>query len=267
MFLSAKTAQQISNDDTVWIDICADHATGWVRGAHLVAFDDIVESSGDTGGLLPSIERLNAALAGTGIGSDRRIIIYDDQNNLCASRLAWTLIECGLESVFLIDGGQKALVESGLEFTQEATPEDDRKVELAYQGQHCCRADDILSTLEDPSCRPLDARSKAEYLGTDVRSRHGGHIPGAIHLDWQECVSPDDPAYLKPRPDLVRLLKERGIKPGQTLYLYCQTHRRSSLVFCILRMLGYRHIKGYPGAWSDWGNRDDLPHETSVNAT
>ncbi len=263
MFLNARTAQQIANENTVWIDICDDHTPGWVRGAHLVAFDEIVASEGDTGGLLPPIEQLNAALAGTGIGPDRRIVIYDDQNNLCASRLAWTLIECGLEKVFLVDGGQKALVASGIEFTQEATPEDSRKVALAYQGQHCCRADDILCNLEDTSHRPLDARSEEEYLGTDVRSRHGGHIPGAIHLDWQECVSPDDPAYLKPRSELLRLLEKRGIEPGQTLYLYCQTHRRSSLLFCILRMLGYRQIKGYPGAWSDWGNRDDLPHETS----
>jgi len=263
MFLSAAEALQ-SEESTVWIDLCEDRSDGWLSGAHLVAFDDIVSSEGDTGGLLPPIDHLNKVLAHSGVGPDKRVVIYDDQNNLCASRLAWTLIECGLKEVCLVDGGKKALRSAGAKLVHTRTTPSDDTVELSYTGAYTSSAEDILCVLDDPAHRPLDARTAEEFHGQDVRSAHGGHIPGAIHLDWQECVSPEDPAFLRPREELEQLLENRGIHQGQTLYLYCQTHRRSSLLFCILRMLGYRHLKGYPGAWSDWGNRADLPkHHTT----
>lgn len=265
MFLSAAEALSFNDADTVWLDLCADRSDGWLKGAHLIEFDDIVSSEGETSGLLPPMDRLNQVLAHTGVGPDKRVIVYDDQNGLCSSRLAWTLIECGLESVFLVDGGKKALKAAGGElFSQAETPANDDTATLAYSGNHCCSAEDILCVLDDPDHRPLDARSAKEFHGEDIRSAAGGHIPGAIHLDWQECLSPEDPAYLRPRDELEDLLKSRGIHPGQTLYVYCQTHRRSSLLFCILRMLGYRQIKGYPGAWSDWGNRAELPKHTTA---
>jgi thiosulfate/3-mercaptopyruvate sulfurtransferase len=40
---------------------------------------------------------------------------------------------------------------------------------------------------------------------------------------------------------------------------YCQTHHRSSLTWFVLHLLGYERCKGYPGSWSDWGNRHDTP--------
>ena len=45
------------------------------------------------------------------------------------------------------------------------------------------------------------------------------------------------------------------------IVVYCQTHHRSSHTFMVLRHLGYERVRGYPGAWSDWGNRQDTPVE------
>jgi thiosulfate/3-mercaptopyruvate sulfurtransferase len=30
-------------------------------------------------------------------------------------------------------------------------------------------------------------------------------------------------------------------------------------MYVALRALGYPRVKGYPGSWSDWGNRGDTP--------
>ena len=45
--------------------------------------------------------------------------------------------------------------------------------------------------------------------------------------------------------------------------VYCQTHHRSSHTYIALKSLGYPRIKGYPGAWSEWGNSTDTPVEAS----
>ncbi|MCW8881174.1 MAG: sulfurtransferase, partial [Sedimenticola sp.] len=32
-----------------------------------------------------------------------------------------------------------------------------------------------------------------------------------------------------------------------------------SLTYIMLKSLGFPRVKGYPGSWSDWGNRQDTP--------
>ena len=59
------------------------------------------------------------------------------------------------------------------------------------------------------------------------------------------------------RNDLDRL----GVTPDRQIITYCQTHHRSSLIYVVLKHLGYDKVKGYPGSWSDWGNRQDTPVE------
>ena len=74
----------------------------------------------------------------------------------------------------------------------------------------------------------------------------------------------DAPDTLRPDEEILALLAEHGItrENSHTLVVYCQSHRRSSLMFSVLKHLGFTDVRGYPGAWSDWGNRDDLPIES-----
>ncbi|MFW5452932.1 rhodanese-like domain-containing protein [Thioalkalivibrio sulfidiphilus] len=46
--------------------------------------------------------------------------------------------------------------------------------------------------------------------------------------------------------------------------VYCQTHHRSAHTWLMLRHLGFERVRGYPGAWSDWGNAPDVPVETGT---
>jgi thiosulfate/3-mercaptopyruvate sulfurtransferase len=42
---------------------------------------------------------------------------------------------------------------------------------------------------------------------------------------------------------------------------HCQTHHRSAHSFFVLKFLGFPTVRGYPGSWSEWGNRPDTPIE------
>jgi thiosulfate/3-mercaptopyruvate sulfurtransferase len=52
-----------------------------------------------------------------------------------------------------------------------------------------------------------------------------------------------------------------GATPDREVIAYCQTHHRSSHTYVVLKSLGFTRIKGYPGAWSEWGNLPDTPIE------
>jgi thiosulfate/3-mercaptopyruvate sulfurtransferase len=52
-----------------------------------------------------------------------------------------------------------------------------------------------------------------------------------------------------------------GITGDKEIIVYCQSHHRSAHTYILLKQLGYRRIRGYPGAWSDWGNQADTPIE------
>ena len=112
--------------------------------------------------------------------------------------------------------------------------------------------------------RGLDARSPGEYDGTTVRSARGGHIPGAVHYEWTRAMDRTRNLRLRPLAELTDELALQGITPGHEVVTYCHTHHRSAYSYAVLRILGYARVRGYPGSWSDWGNREDTPVGTTA---
>lgn len=237
--------------------------------AQWIDFNQIVRNEGDRAGLLPENDAFNRALAQTGITTRSTVFLFDDSKGLAASRLAWSLALCGIKEIYLIDGGREALMAEGWPLANATFTPDKPASDLTYDlSKHHCHAEAIAEQLGEPDgWLIIDARSEEEYRGTDRRSRNAGHIPGAIHFDWQWFFDPEKPGYLLPDETIRARLKEKGItanpkkRKARTIAVYCQSHRRSSLMFCVLKHLGFKDVRGYPGAWSDWGNRDDLPAE------
>lgn len=263
LFVDPDTLYNISNYEDVQIvavDSESDFVAGHIGGAHRIDLGLLVADQGPLHGLLPEPQVVADVCSSVGLRNNATIVAYDQVGDVRAARFLYTLDAMGHDHIALLDGGLSAWVHSGYELVDGESNPEPSHFSVARRDEAIADHNWIKSHLDNDNFAVLDVRSADEYAGRDVRSARGGHVPGAANLDWQQLKNAD--GRLKSQGEIEALLAERGIKPDQQIVTYCQSHMRSSYAYLVLKALGYDQVRGYPGAWSDWGNREDTPVET-----
>ncbi len=249
------------------VDLCIKPETylaGHVPGAVYLDYARIVAKRPPaTAGLLPGPGELSAALSEIGLTPERHVVAYDDEGGGRASRLLWTLAALGHERLSLLDGGLHAWAHEGHPLARGAErPTPARYEARVVRTELVADTDWILAHLDDPHVVLVDCRTPAEYRGEKRFADRGGHIPGAVNFEWTEAMDRDRHLRLRPAGWLRERLEGLGVTPDKEVVTYCQTHHRSAHTWLVLTWLGYPRVRGYPGSWSEWGNRTDTPVET-----
>lgn len=256
-------AAELDLPGRVIVDLCRPeiYAAGHIPGAVSLAFPSIVRVQAPVMGLLPDETKLSAVLSELGITPDTHVIAYDDEGGGKASRFLWTLAAIGHKQWSLLNGGLHAWTGNGHPLTTTPSVATPSNYSARYTGQVVAERAYILDHLKDSATVIVDARSPGEYNGSDVRAERGGHIPGAVNFDWQLGMDRNRGLRLRSADELLPKLAALGITPDKEAIAYCHTHHRSALTFVMLKALGFERVRGYPGSWSDWGNRADTPIE------
>ncbi len=236
---------------------------GHVPGAAFVQQEVIAEQRDGVGALLPDPELVAADLAELGVSEETPVVVYDGGRGTWSSRLFWALEYVGHEQVHLLDGGLVAWEQAGRELSQEievptrgdftADVREELLADKEYVEEHL-ESDDVLI---------LDARSPEEYRGEDVRSERGGHVPGAVNLDWVNNSGQDDPRF-RPVEELSQVYEEAMQGHDGTTVTLCQAGFRAAHSYVALRILGYENARMYDGSWTEWGNDEDAPIESEA---
>jgi thiosulfate/3-mercaptopyruvate sulfurtransferase len=118
---------------------------------------------------------------------------------------------------------------------------------------------DVLSAVDRPGVKIVDARTTAEIEGRDLRSiKRGGAVPSSVPVYWEDLLDPETKTF-KPADEIRKIFETRGIQPSQEVIAYCQVGMRASVDLFALHLIGHTRLRNYYGAWEEWGNRDDLP--------
>ena len=198
-----------------------------------------------------------------GIGNDTQVVAYDNMGGLYAARLWWALDYHGHSKCRVLNGGFRKWYEEGRPVSMEMRHIERAQFTVrAVRNDTCARLDDVRAAIDDYDSVIWDVRAKGEHTGEDRRAnKHGGHIPGATHLDWQDVtVSPPvRSGLLLPADEISRKLTEVEIVPEKRVITHCQAGIRAAQAAFVLRLMGYPRALNYDASWAEWGNRDDTP--------
>ncbi len=255
---------KLGNEEFFVIDLCKPeiYVQSHIPGSVHVDYSQIVATEKPVMGLLPNPAQLGETLSALGLTRDHHVVAYDDEGGGRAARLLWTLEACGHERLSLLNGGLHAWVAErcplrpGSDTRPRSTYRADRNEQVIADRVY------ITGILGNPEVALLDARSADEYRGIKRFAERGGHIPGAVNLDWMQTMDNTRALRFKPAEALRTTLAALAVTPEKEIICYCQSHHRSAHSYIMLRHLGFSRVRGYPGSWSEWGNRTDTPVET-----
>ena len=240
----------------------ADFASDHIPGARYISLRDLLVDIPD--GLrheLPPPAQVDSGLQSVGVKHDSQVVLYytDESGIFFASRILLTLTASGLNTK-LMDGGLSAWKEGGFPTTDQITDPETGDFHSVQQADIIVDSKWVQSHLNNTNVRIVDARPEDEYSGKniDLHFKRKGHIANAVNLPYYSVTMESAPLKFKNIDKLSRDFISRGIKPGDTLVVYCGTGIWASQVYVAARQLGYETLF-YDGSFQDWSSQEELP--------
>jgi thiosulfate/3-mercaptopyruvate sulfurtransferase len=247
-----------SNQDSVQIvdvrDTWEFEGIGHIPNAVNVPFDSFRDSAGK--GMLPDPAEWQSLIREAGIDQDTAIVAYDDMHGVFAARFLVTaeILGHSRSQLHLLNGDY-----SRWNIHHQTTTAVSNTQESSYQLSNQDSSlivdhETVANAIDDPSVTILDTRDDEEYVA--------GHIPGAVNIDWRVVID-EKTRGIKHTRDIRSIFADHGISSDTEVVLYCNTARRISHTYLILRELGFTHLGFYEGSLTDWKERN-APIETEI---
>lgn len=201
------------------------YAKGHIPGAINVSWTNFAYTEGKPGdkkwGANNNKEDLARALQAYGVDNHKTVVAYSDvlKGPGPDGRLIWQLKMAGLDNVKLLYGGMSYWEKSGYKLVSEpGKPVPATGLVLKdFDEGYIATTEYVAQNLG--KTKIVDCRTRKEYDGAQNNGEsRGGHIQGAIFLEWKDLLNAD--ATPKSANEIVVIMKDKGISPEDDFVLY-----------------------------------------------
>jgi thiosulfate/3-mercaptopyruvate sulfurtransferase len=282
-------AEQLNDPNTVVLDATlappganpavdphASYLAEHIPGALYFDIEALSDHSTSLPHMLPTSEAFAEAMTALGVGSEMRIVVYEQQGVFSAPRAWWMLRTFGAKDVYVLDGGLSAWLKTGLPTTKlSSRPE---AASFAAVAERPASPAATFHAILDPTAvvdfpalqqqlaqhaQVLDARSAARFQGTAPEPRAGlpsGHMPGATSLPFTTLV---EDGRLKPASDLREIFAAAGVDLDQPITTTCGSGVTAAVVLLALQLAGAPRLSLYDGSWAEYAQHPNAVIVTS----
>lgn len=201
------------------------YAKGHIPGAINVSWSNFSYMEGKPGdkmwGGIQNKEDLTKTLSSYGVDNTKTVVAYSDvlKGPGPDGRFIWQARMGGLENAKLLYGGMANWEKSGYKLVTEpgkAVAATGLQLKDFDQG-YDATTEFVAQNLGQ--IKIIDCRTKKEFDGAQNNGEaRGGHIQGAIFLEWKTLLNED--ATPKPANEIIAIMKDNGISPEDDLVLY-----------------------------------------------
>lgn len=222
---------------------------GHLPGAFSFCWEDYsrTDSQGVKYRTLPP-QDLAQALGRYGITADSAILVYADADSSWGGEgwLVWAFAWLGHRGpVYLLDGGIQAWQQAQLPLTTEEPLAQSATYDFQFHPEVDISAEEIERL--GSGLNLVDTRGYfTEWLP--------GHLPGAIHINWEKFFSGPERRPLNAR-DCRALLEENGVDLSKPVIYYCTGGIRSGYAWMVHQLAGLPDAINYEGGTEEWDAR------------
>src|SRR5581483_8074039 len=184
-----------------------------IPGAIGIPVHHYLKDAADSTHVMPG-EQLETLLGQMGIGNETPVVAYVGSGGVVAARFWWTLDRYGKPDVRVLNGGFTKWLAEGRPVSNRVPQLQQATFRATGQDAGICDLPYLLANRGRADLMVWDVRSRGEYTGqTPRQNKRGGHIPGAIHLEWTNLIEGDESRAWKPADELLQLLAQEGMTP------------------------------------------------------
>jgi len=279
LLVDAETVKaNIDKPDWVVIDArdLKDYVKGHIPGAISLGKRAKKALRDPTARTFSDISKYEKMLGKVGIGNDTHVVFYHgDMKTITDATVGfWVLEYLGHDKVYLLNGGLDAWRKAGNRLDKAPTMKQAKIFKASVKPAVNASTAEILKIAlgNGGSTQVIDARSKNEFLGKDMRALRGGHVPNTTlnvsHIDALKKVKDTKTGKMKAIAYLDADIATKAFasldKNARTI-AYCQTGTRSTLSYLQLRLLGFKDPANWDDSWRVWSS--DLHANNPVEAT
>ncbi len=204
----------LGDEDIKVIDvrITQDYEGGHIREALSLPIGKTDDADSSTEAIVASKKQFEELMGSLGITSDSRVVIYDAKITPFAGRLFWIMEYYGHKQVSILNGGLEEWKTEGREIVKDEPSIKETTYTADPDASKIATRKEVEEGLDKEDIVLVDTRPPDEF--------NGGHLPGAIQMDWTELLTDGDIPVIRPAGELGKLFKDAGITEDKDLVLY-----------------------------------------------